>query len=49
MSELWYTPSEDYDTLCQSFTGAVRAVGRGELSQQSEEWNTSVDGLMAQI
>jgi uncharacterized protein (DUF924 family) len=44
MMQLWFGGGAEYDDLCKPFTETVRMAGRRELP-----WNTSVDGLMAQM
>lgn len=45
---LWYQQSDDYDRLCCSFSGVVKAVGKGDF-RDDNLWSGSIDGKMSQV
>jgi len=47
MKDLWFHGGDAYDALCQPFSETVRAAGARKLP--SSEWDSSVDGLVAQL
>lgn len=51
MTPFWYGGHKDYDHLCKKhFADIVRSVGGGSSnSNEEEEWNTTVDGKIAQL